>query len=248
MAARRAQKEELRIARAIQQKLFPASPRLHGFDLGGASYPAQATGGDYFDFIPVGGHLGIVIGDVSGHGFGPALLMASTRAYLRALAQTHTDVSEILTITNRVLTNDLDTGHFVTLSFAVLDPRTRSLVYASAGHPTGYVLNSTGDVKASLPSMSCPLGFLLDEEFPSSDALTLEPGDLVLFLTDGIVEARAPDGTLFGSQRALDVVRLYQADPGQQIVENLYHAVRAFCRNQAPMDDITAVVTKVAPV
>ena len=236
------------MAHAIQQQLFPASLRLRGFDLGGASYPAQATGGDYFDFIPLGdGRLGIVIGDVSGHGLGPALLMASTRAYLRVLARTHTNVSDILAIANRVLADDLGTSHFVTLSFAVLDPRTRALEYASAGHPTGYVLDAAGEVKASLPSTACPLGFLPEEQFPPGEGLTLEPGDLVLFLTDGVVEARAPDGTVFGNSRALDIVRLYRADPGQRIVENLYHAVRAFCHNRAPVDDITAVVTKVAP-
>jgi sigma-B regulation protein RsbU (phosphoserine phosphatase) len=246
--ARRAHQEELRVAREIQQQLFPVAPRLHGYDIGGASYPAQATGGDYFDFIPMGcGRLGIVIGDVSGHGLGPALLMASTRAYLRVLARMHADASEILASANRVLADDLGADRFVTLSFAVLDLHASSLVYASAGHPTGYILDAGGDVKASLTSTSSPLGFLPDDEFPSSDVLTLAPGDHVLFLTDGIAEARSPDGTAFGHQRALDIVRLYRSDSAQQIVENLYHAVRAFCHNKPPRDDITAVVTKVGP-
>src|SRR5205085_5069721 len=79
-------REEMRIAREIQQKLFPVAPLpLHGFDISGASHPAEATGGDYFDYVPMrDGSLGIVIGDVSGHGYGPALLMAQTRAYFRA--------------------------------------------------------------------------------------------------------------------------------------------------------------------
>src|SRR5262245_29372164 len=99
-----ATREELRFAREIQQKFFPTAPRIHGFDIGGASYPAALTGGDYFDFIPLpDGTLGLVVGDVSGHGFGPALLMASTRAYVRGLAQTYVDPTEILTRANRVL-------------------------------------------------------------------------------------------------------------------------------------------------
>src|SRR5262245_21470072 len=87
--------EQLRAAREIQQRLFPASaPRLPGLDVAGASFPADATGGDYFDYIPVAdGSVGVVVADVTGHGFGPALVMASARAYLRALAQTHTDVA-----------------------------------------------------------------------------------------------------------------------------------------------------------
>src|SRR5215470_14007531 len=99
--------EEARLARAIQQRLFPAAPWVSGLDIGGASYPAASTGGDYFDFLPLpDGSLGVVIGDVCGHGFGPALLMASTRAYLRALAQTHPEPTEILTRANRVLVED----------------------------------------------------------------------------------------------------------------------------------------------
>ncbi|HEV3118423.1 MAG TPA: response regulator, partial [Gemmataceae bacterium] len=91
-------RDEIAIARRIQQKLFPAAPLpLPGFDIAGASCPAQATGGDYFDYVPMkDASLAVVIGDISGHGFGPALLMAETRAYLRAFTMTHTDVAEIV--------------------------------------------------------------------------------------------------------------------------------------------------------
>ena len=75
--------------------------------------------------------------------------------------------------------------------------------------------------------------------------MTLEPGDLLLLLTDGIVEARAPDGTLFGAQRAVDIVRVYRRDPAARIVENLYQAVRAFTHAGPQADDITAIVVKV---
>jgi sigma-B regulation protein RsbU (phosphoserine phosphatase) len=241
--------EAFRVARAVQQSLFPTAPRLVGFDLAGVCYPCEATGGDYFDFIPLrDGCVGIVIGDVCGHGFGSALLMASTRAYLRALARTYTDLSELLTVANRILAEDIGEDRFVTLSFAVLDPRKRSLVYASAGHPTGYVLDAAGGVKAWLESTSPPLGLLPDNDFPASGVLTLDPGDLVLFLTDGVTEAQAPDGTPFRCERALDIIRVYHRDSAQQIVTNLYHAVRAFSHNRPPRDDITAVVTKVGPV
>ena len=241
-----ATREELRIAREIQQKLFPAAPRVAGFDIGGTSYPAALTGGDYFDFIPLpDGTLGVVVGDVSGHGFGPALLMASTRAYLRGLAQTHADPTEILTRANRVLSDDTDGEPYVTLLFARLDPRSRSLVYASAGHPTGYVASSSGAVKERLESTGIPLGLLPEADFPSSSAVTLEPGDTVLLLTDGILEARAPNGILFGEKRALDTLRVYREDTARQLVNNLYHTVRAFTQNGPQHDDITAVSIKV---
>src|SRR5262249_41296724 len=150
----------LRMARQIQQKLFPASaPALAGLDLCGASSCAEATGGDYFDYLLLpDGSVGIVIGDVSGHGFGPALLMASTRAYLPGLAQRHTDVGEILTLANRALADDIGEDWFVTLLLARLDPGARTLLYASAGHPAGYVLDPAGNVRTLLPSNGLPLG------------------------------------------------------------------------------------------
>jgi sigma-B regulation protein RsbU (phosphoserine phosphatase) len=237
----------LRLARAVQQQLFPPSPELAGFELGGRSYPAEATGGDYFDFIPLrDGSLGIAIGDVSGHGYGPALLMASTRAYLRALAWTHTDPSEMLRVANQALSDDLE-GHFVTLFFAKLDPLRRSLIYASAGHPAGYVMDSRGVVKALLERTAYPLGVSRDADFPSVGLLTLEPGDLVLLVTDGVLEAHAPDNQPFGPERALQIVRTYQRDPASLIVTNLYHASRAFSQGAVQRDDITAVVLKVQP-
>src|SRR6266850_2320581 len=121
------------------------------FEISGASYPAEATGGDYFDYVPLrDGTLGVVIGDVTGHGFGPALLMAELRAYLRAFLLTRSDVGEILGLLNCALADDAPEGYFATLLLARLDPTTRSLVYASAGHMPGYILAPSGEVKAVL--------------------------------------------------------------------------------------------------
>jgi serine phosphatase RsbU (regulator of sigma subunit) len=239
--------EQLRAARAIQQRLFPAAaPALPGLEVAGMSFPAEATGGDYYDYIPMlDGQLGVVISDVAGHGFGPALMMASTRAYLRALAQTNDDVGDILTLTNRVLTPDVGDDRFVTLLLVRFDPLSRSLVFGNAGHPSGYILDAHGHLKRQLDSMEIPLGVMPDWRFPASEPLPLTEGDVVVLLTDGVVEASAPDGSVFGTQRVFDVVRLYRRDTPRQIVTNLYHAVRAFSQNLPQLDDITAVVVKV---
>jgi PAS domain S-box-containing protein len=241
------QEAKLRLAREIQERLFPSGAlQLPGFDIGGVSYPADVTGGDYFDYIPLGnGSMGIAIGDVTGHGFGPALLMAETRAYLRALALTHADIGDILTLLNRALAVDIAEDYYVTLLLAQLDPRTCAFRYASAGHPSGYILDSAGAVKAVLDSTDLPLGILPGTSFATSNLLTLEPSDLVLFLTDGIVEAQSPDDILFGTERALEQVRLHRHAPARQIVNRLYDAVRGFSQNRVQDDDITAVVIKV---
>ncbi len=249
---------EFRVARRIQQKLFPTTtPQVAGldigsatyaFDIGGASYPAEAIGGDYYDYLPLSdGSLGIAIGDVSGHGIGPALLMAEVRAYLRAFAHTHAQPDDILRLVNDIILPDIEGDRFITLLLARLDPVNRSFVYASAGHSTGYIFSTAGDVKQPLPSTSIPLGIMPNYSFPASTPIALETGDLVLFLTDGIVEARAPDGTIFGTRRTIDLARVYRQAPAREIVENLYYAVRAYARNQPQYDDITATVIKVGP-
>jgi sigma-B regulation protein RsbU (phosphoserine phosphatase) len=250
---RRAEEERwqltLRIARDVQQKLFPvAPPASPDFELAGASHPAEVTGGDYYDYIPMlDGGVGVAVGDVCGHGIGPALLMAATRAYLRALALTNARVGDILTLTNRALAADVDEGRFVTLFLARLDPVARTLVYVNAGHPPGYVMRPDGSVRTVLGSTGLPLGIIGDAEFPEAEAVVLEPGDLVLLLTDGIIEAVGMDKTLFGPERALDVVRAHRGEPACRIVAAMYRAVRDFAGKDDLADDVTSVVIKVGP-
>ncbi len=243
----KANTEEFRAAQEIQQRLFPIRPpELPGFDVAGSLHPARATAGDYFDYIPMlGGCTGIVVGDVSSHGMGPALLMAETRACLRTLAQTYFDVGEILTRTNRTLAADTADFHFVTLTLARLDPRASSLVYASAGQ-RGYVLDRSGAVTV-LESTSPPLGIDADLIVPCAAEMTLRPGQIVALFTDGVTEAEAPDQGRFGAQRAIDVVLRHRALPASEIVERLYGAVLEFMDRRPQQDDITAVIVKAEP-
>ena len=242
-------KEQFRVAREIQQRLFPKSaPALPGFDIAGASYPAEATGGDYFDYLPMlNDRLGVVVGDVTGHGVGPALLMAETRAYLRVLAGRREDVGEILTRANSVLSEDVGSERFITLFLARLDPRNRLLSYASAGHPTGYILDAAGEIKTRLPRTGVPLGIRPDTQYASSPEIPLASGDIVLLVTDGIEECMAPDEAFFGVERTLDVVRANRERTAQEIVESLYQAARQFGRNTPQVDDVTVIVMKVKP-
>jgi phosphoserine phosphatase RsbU/P len=237
--------EEFRAAQEIQQRLYPAqAPVLAGFDIAGALFPAKATAGDYFDYIPMlDGCLGLVLGDVSSHGMGPALLMSETRACLRTLAQAQSDVGEILTRTNRVLAADTSDFHFVTLAMARLDPRDRSMVYASAGQ-RGYLLHSGIDATI-LDSTSLPLGVRGDTVVPTATPITLQPGELLTFFTDGVAEAESSGRVRFGVARALQVIRSEREKPAAQIIEALHQQVLGFCRSQPPADDITIVIAKV---
>jgi sigma-B regulation protein RsbU (phosphoserine phosphatase) len=222
-------------------------PALPGFSISGRSLSAKDVGGDCFDFIPfsVGGQerLGVLLADASGHGIAAALLVAQARAYVRALAMTYAGVDDLLTLTNRRLTADLVTDHFVSLLLAQLDPRTRSLVYANAGHCPGYVLGRQGEVKAVLAGTGGLVGIDQAGEFSAGPTVKLEPGELVFLYTDGVVEAMSRDGRLFGLERTLNVVRGRRHQTPAEIVDKLFEAVSAYSEGEIH-DDLTAVVIK----
>lgn len=244
----RENQEQFRVAREIQQRLFPkAAPASVGFDISGASFPAEATSGDYYDYLPMlHGRLGIVVGDVTGHGVGPALLMAETRAYLRVLAGRREDAGEILTRANGILAEDVGAERYITLFLGRLDPVARTLTYASAGHSAGLLLDAAGGVKATLRRTGIPLGLQPDTVYTSSPELRLTTGDILILLTDGIEEAIGGDDEIFGIDRTLDVVRRHRNLPASQIVQHLYEEVRRFSGQVPQADDITTIIIKVA--
>lgn len=243
--ALQATSEEFRMAQQIQKRLFPTQPPLlDGFDIAGAVYPATETAGDYFDYIPMQHNaLGIVVGDVSSHGMGPALVMAETRACLRALSQAFGDVGEILTRANRVLARDVDEFHFVTLAMARLDPVRRTMIYASAGQRS-YLIERLGEVRV-LDSTSPPLGIEKDLIVPSAPQLTLERGQLVVLFTDGVVETESAAQARFGCQRTLKLIQNERHKPAREIVESLHQTLTDFRGPRPQADDVTIVVIKV---
>jgi PAS domain S-box-containing protein len=237
---------QLLAAQKIQARLLPeASPAVPGFDIFGVCYPAEYTAGDHFDYLPMyNDRIGIVVGDVVGHGIGPALVMASTHAHLRSLAEICTDLDEILSRLNGHLVRATERNIFVTLFFACLDPHSRILRYASAGHPPGYVLDGQGSVKATLPSTSLPLGIQLGTQYEISEPIALAKGDVTLLFTDGLIEAASPGGEPFGIPRVLDVVQRRIDQSARQITESLYRAVVEYSRGYKLGDDVTLVVIK----
>jgi sigma-B regulation protein RsbU (phosphoserine phosphatase) len=246
---RQEQELELGIAGRVQQGLFPAcAPEFPGFDLAGAAHPATAMTGDCFDYVATeDGQLGIVIGDVSGHGLGPALVMAATRAYLRAFLRTLPGTGDVLRALNHALIADLEDGRFVTMLLARLDARTRTLTYANAGHPSGFVLGRDGAVRAVLESSGTPLGVSATWGVTDAEPIALEPGDTLVLMTDGITESQAPDGSLLGAEGALRLVRAYLAGSARQILEGLVAGARAFTEGGPQTDDLTAIICKVGP-
>jgi sigma-B regulation protein RsbU (phosphoserine phosphatase) len=193
------------------------------------------------------GTMGFAVGDVSGHGFAPALIMACTHVLFRSLVETHDELEEILTLANAVLLRETDEFRFVTLLFACLDPDEQTLAYAGAGHPAGYVLDAAGNVRHRLRSMGLPLGLFEEAEYSAAAPLSLHPGDTVLLLTDGFAEARSPDGEFFGTERALEFVRANRHRRAADVAHGLCRAACDFAQRTTPLDDTTVIVIRVDP-
>lgn len=243
------QEFQLRIAHELQQLLYRTKVTVPGFDIAGATFSAVKTNGDYFDVVSMpDGYIGMAVGDVSGHGIGAALVMAQTRAYLRAFAKMESDPGILLTWLNQELVADLDKVHYVTLLFARLDPQKKLLDYVNAGHLPAYLLNSVGEVKQVFESTGIPLGIISDYQFSKSEPIRLVPQDMVFFLTDGLTEAQAIDETEFGVERALAIVKSNSQASAREILDQLYHTVRSHSQNLPQQDDITSIICKVNPI
>jgi sigma-B regulation protein RsbU (phosphoserine phosphatase) len=236
--------DSLQVARDIQQNLLPsAPPAVPGFDIAGVCLPAEATGGDFFDYLPGNeGALGLVVGDVTGHGIGPALLAAEARAYFRALTRVGSDVGKITTTVNRLLWEDTAGCRFATLFLAWLDPGLRTLTYAAAGH-CAYVIHDSGDFTL-LNSQCAPLGAFENTVATTSEPVFLRRGDILLLATDGLFDVRGRDTPLFGKDRCLGLVHAYRSNPAEKIIDGLLHAARRFAGNEPPADDLTIIVAK----
>jgi len=238
---------DLETGREVQRRLYPdRAPHLPGFDIAGAALPANFLGGDYYDFVPMtDGALGLTVADVCGHGVGPSLLMAQARAYLRLLALHHADVGEVLRALNGLLTVEGSQRELVTQILVRLDPRSRTITFANAGHPSGLLLAGEGELRRTLSSCDLPLGTFPGRTYPASERIGLEADDILVLFTDGIPESCGPDGEEFGTARVLEVVRGHRHEPARGILDALCAAAVSFHAGAAPSDDMTAIVCRV---
>lgn len=242
-----AQAHDLRSGQEMQRGLLSAAaPRLTGFEVGGRTSSCNQVGGDCFDFFAFAGaeSLGVLVADASGHGIGAALLAIHTCAFLRGLALSCDDVGELLELTNDRLGPEQVSDRFVTAFLMKLDAGELVLRYSNAGHLPGYVLDRRGRIRAMLSSTGLPLGIAASAPAPSVGVL-LEHDDLILILTDGVVEAASPQGEPFGVERALRSVGRTTTLTPSEILDALFLEMETFCQDRVD-DDATAVVVKVA--
>ncbi|MFM8890601.1 MAG: PP2C family protein-serine/threonine phosphatase, partial [Planctomycetia bacterium] len=238
-------RRDLVIARDIQRGLLPAhETHLEGFDVAGWNQPADETGGDYYDFVPLGGGLlAIGIADVTGHGIGAALVVAEVRALFRAEILRSRELDAAVARLHDLIVDDLPEGRLVTACFAVLSAAD-GLWFLSAGHGPILVRSAATRAVRMLRPQGLPIGFLPEPRYAAPVSLPLEPGDVFMVLTDGFVEWRNPSDEQFGIERIEAVLAAYGHLPAADIIARLREAVLAFAAGTRQADDLTAVVVR----
>ncbi|MEM1208306.1 MAG: SpoIIE family protein phosphatase [Planctomycetota bacterium] len=235
--------EQLNVARKIQEGFVPQEPpRAPGYRFAYRSDPCDATGGDYIDAFDLpDGHVAVLVADVTGHGIGPSLIMASCRSALRALAETGLPPGPLLDKLEQQIVDDLTMGRFITMIYGVLAPDGR-FTYANAGHAPAMIVNDGKIVR--LESHRPPLGIVLDygDNKPALDdtqtTLQLHDGDRVVFTSDGVNESQDNRNEQFGLDRIEATAKRRDLD-AIAFVELLNDQVTLHRAGQPAIDDIT---------
>jgi len=232
---------ELDLARTIQQRLYPSSnPDVPGLQIAGRCVPVDRMCGDCLDYVKnARGETVLVIGDVSGHGLGPALEMVQVRSLLRVLLRQH-ELADCLAQLRDLTFDDLSDLGFVTLFLGCFSRDNRSFHYVGAGHDAR-LLHADNGIEY-LESTTTPLG--IEGGASSAASVIVRPGDTLLLMTDGLAEAGASRNDCFGVERAIELVKRFRDEPAQQLLERLLHAVQVHAGPDLT-DDVTAIVTKV---
>ena len=235
--------QELRVARSIQQASLPEKvPDLEGWQITPFYQPAREVGGDFYDFFELPeGRLGLVVGDATGKGVPAALVMASARSMLRAVAQgTEYSPGDVLGRVNDALATDIPPNMFITCFYAILDPESGRLLYANAGHDLPYVWQS-GEAE-ELRARGMPLGLMPGMSYEQKE-IVLGGGDSALFYSDGLVEAHDPQRDMFGFLRLRALVREHgkQESLEEALLEQLYSFVGEGWEQE---DDITLLTLR----
>ena len=239
---------ELELSQVVQRAVLPQRiPVIEGFDIAAFSRPAQIVSGDYFDFLQFqDGSHGIVVADVSGHGVSAGMLVTSLQMAFHTLTSESISPTAVLERINHIYIHNINFATFVTVFFASLDPKTKLLSYANAGHNPPLIYRSSTGEMIWLKPTGAAVGLM--EYFNVKPAnIQLMDGDIVILYTDGITEAISPQGDeQFGIERLADVIRQNKSLSAEGLASRVRQAMTEFTQGSIPIDDITLVVSKVS--
>ncbi len=241
-------KHELKIAREVQLKLLPGeTPHIPGFQFDGVCYPAQEVGGDYYDFYHLDNeHIGILIADVSGKGTSASFYMAEIKGMMSSLATRFLSPKELLRELNIYIYRNQDRRVFATMIYGVLDLSSRSFVFARAGHNSLLHIEAGGSCQFITPlgiGLGLEQGNIFEKTLEEM-TLGLNPGDKLVFYTDGITEAMNPEKEMFGEERLLEVVRSNGNYDAVKLRKSILKALNKFVNGAHQHDDLTMVVVQ----
>jgi len=241
-------RQGLEVAREVQQNFFPKiDPHILDLDIAARMINCEETGGDYIDVLKgKDGTVCVVVGDVTGHGIGAALLMATIRALIRGRYEIDADLSQAITSVNCSLTADMgESGRFVTLFIIEINPASQELRWVRAGHDPAWLFCNADDSIVSLAGPGLAMGVDCDIIYSESHRDQLESGDVILIGTDGIWETCDTDGIQFGKHRLEQIVSENLNRTATEISDSLIAAVNHFRGDQNQEDDVSLVVIKV---
>jgi sigma-B regulation protein RsbU (phosphoserine phosphatase) len=251
--------EELRIARQIQMSLLPPGPLLvPGLEVTALCVPAREVGGDYYDFLSLGDRrVGVLIADVSGKGTSAALYMAELKGLVLSLSHIYQSPKDLLVEVNRIISDNLDSRSFITMTYAVIDLDAGTVVYARAGH-TPMIYLPAQPAGASQAQVLAPgglvLGLRLDGvqekfiELLEEQTIRIGSGDVIVLYTDGVTEAMNLDSDLFGDARLSRIVEEHGHLDSSELRERILREIEAFVGPADQHDDMTMILIKVEEV
>ena len=237
---------ELQIARSIQQSLLPkVRPQIPGFAVAGWSRSAADTGGDFYDWKKLSdGRWVVFLADVTGHGIGPAMLASVCRAYSRASFNDRDDLPTTLQNINRSFSEDLTPERFATFVAAAFLEGSDQMELLSAGHGPLFVYSASSQSVQYITAQTLPLGIIPEMDVANPVKLTMQPGDVVLLITDGFFEWENKAQEEFGTNRLGEVLRRFSDREPEVIIGEIYDSVVHFSQGTPQKDDLTAVLIK----
>ena len=236
--------KDVEIARRIQQHLLPPVPSdVPGLDIALRYQAAEQASGDTYDFVPLaGGRFAIVIGDVTGHGVGAALLTHTVQAALRSYLELIDDAAAVVTRVNQRLVAGVETGNFMSLLLVIVDPERRAMQYVNAGHP-GLVVCREDGIQV-LEKTGMVLGVVGDQVYRESPTVELAPGDLLFLHTDGVDEAMSADRDVFGAERLHRLLGELRGRSADEVLAGVGRHIQEHVGSDAVEDDFTMIAVR----
>jgi len=241
--------EELRIARHVQQRLLPnKTPKYNGISIESLTITAYEVGGDYYDFLNFSDNqMGFIIGDVSGKGTSAAFYMAEAKGIVQALSKTFQKPRDLLIRTNEILYATLERKSFISMLMAALDCDTNTLSFARAGHCPLLYYNSKLDEAALLQPEGIGVGLERGDIFKKKlkeEKIKCQSGDIIVFYTDGLSEARNHAGEEYGDERLRTLIKTNAKKTAPELKELVIDSILSFLDGQSLSDDLTLLLVK----